>query len=224
MHLPKCTAAVAALSVSACDGLPEQVATQIASLGGSPNATSAGIRTLSLLDGSVRVRSPDGYCIDQGASDAASGFVVLAGCALMSEDVALMPSLDGLITVQFGAADTASVGADEEAFAEFLTSDAGKGVLSLDGSPGSIGTVSTVVDEGIVLARFEDTSGPVFGGTSGPQWRGFVDLNGRLVTVSVLSFDRAPLSRAEGQRLMSVALVELINANDRPNDDETDEN
>lgn len=203
-----CVLALTAFGLVACDGLPDQ----IAALGVASDATSEGIRTLSVLGGDVRVRGPEGYCIDQRASNARRGFAVMAGCALMA-DAAVMPSLDGLITVQFGDSDTASVSGNEEAFAAFLKSEAGQSVLSRDGDAGSITGLTVIADRAGVLARFEDTSETALDGTSGAQWRGFLDIEGRLTTISVLSFDRNTLSRSEGQRLLVVAMAQLSEVN-----------
>lgn len=212
MFVRGCVAAVVAMGLVGCDQV-SRVTDGLASLGAAPDATGEGIRTLSLLNGDARVRGPEGYCIDQGASRARTGFAVMVGCALLSDDAALMPSLDGLITVQFGAPDTASVTGNEDAFASFLASDAGRGILAASGDAAQVEQVSTVSDESGVLARFEDMSGPAFAGTMGAQWRGFMDVNGRLVTVTVLSFERAVLSQSEGERLLSVAMRELTDAN-----------
>ena len=225
MSVRMCVMASAVFGLTGCDrvsGVADVVVDRVSSLGAAPDVTSEGIRTMSLLGGDVRVRGPEGYCIDQGASNARRGFAVLVGCALLSDDAAVMPSLDGLITVQFGDEGTASVVGNEETFAGFLRSDAGRAVLSRDGGATSIEDVSTITDAGVVLARFDDTSGPAFSGTSGAQWRGFADVNGRLATVSVLSFDRAALSRGEGERLLVVALTELAGVN--APDDGTEEN
>ena len=208
-----CVLAVAAFGLIGCDDVSSTIVDGLSSIGAPRDATSEGIRTLSLLGGDVRVRGPEGYCIDQGASNARRGFAVLAGCALLSEDAAVMPRLDGLVTVQIGAAETASITGNEEPFAAFLKTEAGRGVLASTGDLATVPEVATVTDASAVLARFEDTSGPIFPGTSGPQWRGFLDVNGRLVTVSVLSFDRNTLSRSEGERLLVVAMAELIEAN-----------
>lgn len=176
-------------------------------------ATGGGIRTLALLGGDARARGPSAYCVDQRASRARTGFAVLAGCALLSEQAAVMPALSGLLTVQFGPAGTASVSGNEEAFAGFIASEEGRSILARDGNSANIGQVTATVQGGRVLAWFEDRSGPAMAGTSGPQWRGFVDIGGRLVTVTVLSFDHAPLSRAEGQRLLVLTMAELVEAN-----------
>lgn len=208
-----CAAALAMLALTGCEGVTDQVVDQLARIGAPSDATGEGIRTLSLLGGDVRVRGPEGYCIDQGASSARRGFAVMAGCALLSEDAAVMPTLDGLITVQFGDDDTASVAGNEDAFAAFLETEQGRSILSAAGSADDVASVSTVPGDGIVMARFEDTGGPAFEGTTVAQWRGFMDVDSRLVTVTVLSFERAALSRGQGQRLLAVTMAELAEAN-----------
>ena len=139
----------------------------------------------------------------------------------MSDDAAVMPALDGLITVQFGDEGTSSVTGNEDTFAAFLNSDAGRGLLAGDGDVGSVPEVAAIADRAGVLVRFEDTSGPSFDGTSGPQWRGFLDIGGRLATVSVLSFDRNALSRSDGERLLVVTMAELAEVNAPQPDAET---
>lgn len=213
MWVRGCVLAASVLGLVGCSDVADRVTDGLSRIGAPADSTSEGIRTLSLLGGDVRVRGPEGYCIDQGASNARRGFAVLVGCALISEDAEIMPSLDGMITVQFGDAETASVTGNQEAFAAFLKSDAGRGLLAGGGDLATVETVSTVMSGDGVLARFEDTSGPAFVGTTGPRWRGFLDVQDRLVTVSVLSFERDPLSRAQGERLLVVALTELIAAN-----------
>jgi len=180
--------------------------------------TSQGIRTLSLLGGDVRVRGPEGYCVDQAASDARSGFAVIAGCVLLTDDVDLAPVLDGLITVQFGDEETASVNGDEEAFASFLDSDVGRSLLATSGDATDLVDMVSQIEGAAVLIRFEDTSLPAFAGTNGVQWRGFFDVKGRLTTVSVLSFDRAPLTQSQAEQLLVASMNELtaVNSNDQP--------
>lgn len=211
MSVRACILALAAFGLAGCD----DAANGLTGFGPRGDATSQGIRTLALLGGDVRARGPDGYCIDQSASDAGRGFAVLAGCALLSDTASVMPGLDGLVLVQFGAPQTASVTGNEKEFATFLRSDAGRGVLAGDGDFAKVDGVQTSIGESTVHVRFEDVSDPMFHGTSGPQWRGFLDILGRLVTVSVLSFDRNSLSQADGERLLLVAMAELNAVNAR---------
>lgn len=204
---------IALFGLSGCDGVGASLTDGLAAFGPSRDATGEGIRTLALLGGDVRVRGPRGYCVDQRASNGRRGFAVLAGCALLARDASIMPDLPGVITVQFGADNTASVTDNEAAFAAFLKSGAGRALLAGDGDLAQVPEVATIGGAGSVLARFEDSSGPVIPGTGGPQWRGFIDIGGRLVTVSVLSLERAPLSRAQGERLLGITLAELAQVN-----------
>ena len=185
--------------------------------------TSQGIRTLSLLGGDVRVRGPEGYCVDQAASDARSGFAVIAGCVLLTDSADLAPVLDGLITVQFGDEETASVTEQEEAFASFLDSNAGRNLLAASGDAADLVDLVSQIEGSAVLVGFEDTSLPAFAGTNGVQWRGFFDVNGRLTTVSVLSFGRAPFTQMEAEQLLIATMNELtaVNSRDQPLIDES---
>jgi hypothetical protein len=86
-------------------------------------------------------------------------------------------------------------------------------LLAGSGDQAHVSQVATITDQVGVLVRFQDASGPTFRGTVGPQWRGFLDINGRLATISVLSFERRALSRGEGERLLVVAMAELARTN-----------
>jgi len=209
MVLRGCLVSLALFGLTGC----ENISNRVAGLNASANATNEGIRTLAMLDGNVRVRGPEGYCVDQSASDSRNGFAVLAGCALLSETAAVMPQLDGLITVQFGEEDSASVVGNEDVFAAFLASDSGRGILSANGEGTALSDVTTVSDRSGVIVHFNDTAGTGFPGTDSEQWRGFVDVKGRLVTVSVLNFDRNDLSSSERERLLVVAMAQVLEVN-----------
>lgn len=173
--------------------------------------TGDGIRTLALLDGAVRVRGPRGYCVDQSASAASRGFAIMAGCGLLSERAAMMPDRAGLVTVQFGAPGSALVGAGAEDLAEVLRDDAGQGLLSNGEAGVEVGEVQ--VDDTRVMVRFEDHAGAPLPGTTPLVWRGFTDIGDRLVTVSVLAYDRDPLTGEAGRTLLKMALRALKEVN-----------
>ena len=173
--------------------------------------TGDGIRTLSVLDGAVRVRGPRGYCVDQSASVASKGFAIMAGCALLSDRAAMMPDRAGLLTVQFGAPGSALVGAGSNDLAEVLRDDAGQALLASGEDGVEIGKVR--VDDGVVLVRFEDRAGAPIPGTTPTVWRGFTDIGDRLVTVSVLSYERDPLDSEAGRSLLELTLQALAEVN-----------
>jgi len=197
--------ALAALSwLSACD-------LGITLPGFGRGMTGEGLRTLAMLDGAVRVRGPEGYCVDQSASAAPRGFAIMAGCAVLSERAATMPDRAGLVTVQFGAAGSALVGAGAADLAEMLRDDAGQGLLSGGEAGVEVGEVG--VDGTRVMVRFEDHAGAPVPGTTPMVWRGFTDIGDRLVTVSVLAYERDPLTSEAGRALLEEALRALKEAN-----------
>lgn len=194
---------VAGLGLAACDE---------AALGLAGGGSDVGVRTLALYDGSVRAGGPEGYCIDRAASNARRGFAVLAGCALLSAEE-VMPRLDGVIAVQFAEANSAVVRGREADMATFLQSADGRATLSRNGSAEQVAVLFANSRANRVIIAFQDGAGPAMAGTAGPVWRGFMDINGRLVTVSVHSSERKPLEPDDARRLLEIAMVELTGAN-----------
>lgn len=184
------------------------------------------VRSMALLGGDVAVQAPDGYCIDQRSSKARTGFAVMAGCALLSDET-VMPYRDGLITVQFGDPGTASVAGAEQAYRDLLTSASGAQLLSSMGDASSISVDALVSQSNLVSVHFSDSGEPPFDGLEQLEWRAFFDLSDRLCTVTVRGFERAPLSEDAGLALLEQAVRTLQSANppsaDRPADQrETD--
>lgn len=171
-----------------------------------------GIRTLSVLDGAVSVRGPEGYCVDQQSSRAGSGFAVLAGCAVVS-DATMMPTVEGLITVQIGAASSASVTGAEPEMAALLRTTLGAQLLSAASNPASVQVARVDRADGVVVVRFSDATPAATPGLEPSEWRAFLDIRGRLTTISLRGFVRAPIPSEQGLRLLSQAIGALRAAN-----------
>ena len=190
-------AAVLALALlSGCDALNE----------------ARGVRTFALLDGAVNARGPDGFCVDPAASRPDAGFAAMGGCALISA-IALMPQTEGLITVQFGAPASASVAGNEGAVVALLRSAQGAGLLSSSGRPEAIVVSGIDSAPGIVTVRFRDGAPPLAQGLEQTELRAFLDIRGRLATVTVRGFTRAPMTEERGTDLMAQAVAALRAAN-----------
>ncbi len=183
---------------------------------GSPaaarEATARGLRTMSLFDGAVRVRGPEGYCVDAGASSARTGFTVLAACARVSE-APLLPDLDGLLTVQIGEPGSAVVAGNEATLAALLAEEAGRAMLSDSGGATAVQVHETVSEAGLVVVRFADGGARAMEGTEGPGWRAFLDVAGRSAVISLRPFTAVPLTAARGEALIRAAAAALRAAN-----------
>jgi hypothetical protein len=180
--------------------------------GCDPTLDGRGVRTLAVLNGAVSVRGPEGYCVDQQSSRAGSGFAVLAGCAVVS-DAVMMPALEGLITVQIGAAGSAGVLGAEADLVALLRTSQGAQLLSAVGDPASVHIVRVDRADGVVVVRFSDAAPAPTPGLEPLEWRAFLDIKGRLTTISLRGFDRAPIPAEQGLRLLSQAIGALRAAN-----------
>ena len=170
------------------------------------------VRVLSLFDGEIVVQAPDGYCIDPATSRPSDGFAAMAGCALVSSD-AVMPSKDAWITVQTGAPGTAAVAGNEATLRSLLATASGVALLSARGQPTDITVRSLMSRDQVVIVRFIDSAAAPFPGLANDEWRAFLDLHDRLVTVTVRGFARAPLQPDDGLALLEQAVYSLISIN-----------
>jgi hypothetical protein len=172
-------------------------------------------RQLAMLDGSVTVRGPQGYCVDQAASRPASGFAVLGACGLFSGTIA-MPATDGFITVQIGAPESAAVEGSEVALSDILRSRQGATLLSSNGRPQTIFVDQMERSAGLVAVHFSDSAEPMVEGLEQQEWRAFLDISGRLTTVGVRGYLRAPMTSGQGLALLYETVAALRGANAAP--------
>ena len=163
----------------------------------------SGPRQVSVLNGSVHVGAPNGYCISPSASQqAADTAVVLIGRCTAEGSVQA-----ALVTVTIGKPASAGVMlAGTDALAAFFASPAGRRALSRDGHVNDVGVVQTVAKRDALLLHLLDR-------VAGDYWRAITGLNGRLVTVSASGAAGAPLTAAQGRKLVEDTLAALHQAN-----------
>lgn len=184
----------------------------MAALGACVALGTGGVQSLAVAGGAVTVQGPEGYCVDTRVSRPSRGFAALASCALIS-DIAVVPGIEGLITVQVGSAGSAIVEGAEQDLARILRSETGAALLASDGAPSSVVMDRVETSAGLVIVHFTDRAPPAIDGLEQLEWRAFLDINGRLVTIGVRGFQRAPLTPAEGLRLLNRAAYSLRLAN-----------
>lgn len=181
-----------------------------ADLTGLPGS-SAQVTRLALFDGAVVAAGPQGYCIEPRASRPSDGFAVLAGCDVIA-GTGDSNSPNGFVTVQIGSAGS-GLGPDIDGLAALLRSDRGRGLLSQSGQPGDIRVQGTVAVVGGVTVRFTDDAPPPVAGLQQSEWRGFLDIQDRLTTVSVRGLAAAPLGTDDGQGLLQAVMQAMQQVN-----------
>ena len=185
------------LALSACS----EVQNPFAFMGGNPPTT------LALQGGAVVAGGAEGICVDTRSSAPSSGFAVLAPCATLQGTTPTTPVLG---TIQVGAAASASVAQDPEAFAAYVSTQEGSALLSQEGDAKN---VSTHTANNAVIVLFEDTGTPPFPGILAQEARAFLDINDRLVTVAFRGLSSKPISLESVRRVLEDTLTSLRTAN-----------
>jgi len=187
----------AALLLTGCLAIPETGAAP--RLGLSRTAP----KTVSVARGDVVIGGPPGYCIDRGGSRlrGETAFVLLASCASITQNPeAGSPGSPAILTAsvaeQSNAASATEAALDQ--LERFITSSGGRATLARDGQPGSVEILQTHRESRAVLIRLRDSSTNPAPGLEQTYWRGFFDMNGRLLTISVKSFENYPISAGAG--------------------------
>ena len=176
-----------------------------------PRVFSEEVQKVALLGGDVVVNAPIGYCIDESVTQAADGFAVMAPCAVLSETGAA-PKASGLVTIQVGDTGTALVSELGPSMPDFLQSESGRAVLSHTGNVEQITVNKALYNSGHVEVFFDDVGAGVIEGLQSQIWRGFFDHGERLVTVSVRGFAYAPITEAEGYRILTATQKTAIDS------------
>ena len=108
-----------------------------------------------------------------------------------------------LVSVTVGGPASAGVLlAGPDALAKFLTSTAGRRMLSRDGLAGHVVVMQALAAEKSLLLHLKDQ-------TAGEYWRAITAINGRLVTISASGAEGAPLTPDQGLKLVR-GMVELL--------------
>ena len=167
---------------------------------------------LALLGGDFVAVGPDRYCADTAASNPSKGFAIFVACKTLGVEDA-EPAMAGIVTIQVGDAGSAIVADNLAAFAAVLSGDAGAAILARGGDADTIDIQSVEHKADRVSVHFKDEADAHIVGAQHAEWRNFVDVAGRLVTITVRGFDSAPLGEAVGAGLLAQATDAVLVAN-----------
>lgn len=174
---------------------------------------TVGLRTIAVANQSVVIGGPAGYCIDKSASRLRgdTAFVLLGGCAVVSGDDHLAaPHVPGILTA---SVDQRNVSTSDpstlDQLASFVTTEPGRSALARDGRAESVEVLGVLRKDNAVLIHLTDESRFQIPGIEATYWRGLFELNGRLVTASVLGFRDQPLHATEGLATLEAFLERI---------------
>ncbi len=171
-----------------------------------PTDTGVPSRSVTLGDGLVTATTPDGYCVDDIASQPTRDFAVLLPCAVLGIGQT-RPDVVGFATIQVGPTDSGVIVDDVSALRDYLATDDGVRLLSRNSDESDIEILSSQAFDSQVMIYFADAGPPPLAGLQGDEWRAFTAVNGRLVTIGVRGLDVAPLTEGPGATLLKVVLA-----------------
>lgn len=191
-------------ALSACAGLNDAAATRI-----------------SVMDGSVALAAPRGYCVDRTAlRDTTRGaFVLFGSCAALAPgpfSPAPRPRAVLTATVAPPRAGAAPPPTEwTERMTAFVASTDGRRALSRDRTAGSVQILRTRVDDGVFYIRLRDSSA-----TAGPRvapdyWRAILDIDRHMITLSILALEDASIDAATGESVIRI-FAKRVRAANRP--------
>ncbi|WP_300519621.1 hypothetical protein [Aliiroseovarius sp.] len=191
------------------------------SLGGTQGARAA--QSMMVAGGTLRVKGPEGYCVDTGASRTgeADGFVLLGSCRAISHHPRdPHPERPMVLTVAVSAragqapADPEAPPARDLAGLEtYLRSDTGRQALSRTGDADSVQIARALQQDGVLYLHITDDSPNPMGAVTGAYWRAFFDLRGAAVSVTVTALASQPVDEGTALAQIQRAVAALRAAN-----------
>lgn len=169
-------------------GLSGCLASNLPGLGTGSSAPRDVTRTVTLYDGDVVVRGPQGYCIDRKSlrNRAGQGFVMLASCEALSgvRGDGVEPVIMTL-TVLPGQADATRPSA-----------------AAVAGSLPGVQVLDTVEEDDISLVHFASGGDQALAGKDPRHWRGAMAVNGHLIGLALYGRQGSAMAGTEGKGLL----------------------
>jgi len=174
---------------------------------------------IAVSERAVVVGGPPGYCIDPSASqDGVKAFVLLGSCASIARDPdAKKPEIPGIMTVVVSSdpATVQAIASRQPILPDYFLSEPGRVALSRSGRADTVRVFDVRTADDVLYIRLRDTSAGKLPGMSDDYWRALLDVNGRLVTISVIGFDERPMTPDEGFALVRAAAGRVLSESAR---------
>lgn len=155
----------------------------------------------------VNIAGPAGYCVDPAGSNTL--FVLLGACdSLFGVD--LRPVHYAVLSAAVSEADSPAPMAD---YATFFTSDLGHAALSRDGDSNTVSVLTSEIINDVLFLQIRDTSAINADSLAPDYWRALLRVDGRIVTLNVMSSNARELSASDGQSKLSDFVVSVQRAN-----------
>lgn len=182
-----------------------------ASAVGGDTSPLPGETHLPVLEDTVVISAPLGYCIDQLASLAgqSAAFVLMASCRSVTGDSrAAQPHVPGLLSASVDGRDDDFPTQSE--LARFFSSSNGRAALSRSGDPESMEVGVVYSRDGVLYLHASELGDDAAMG--GHSWRAVFELNGRMVTATLRDLADHPIPQSEGFQTVEHFVARIVAA------------
>lgn len=181
-------------------------------------APSTAPEQISVSSKEVTIAGPHGFCVDptETKDKAKSAFVLLGSCAAISNTSHLPePFVPAILMASVSRkTDSAPIATSMDALTRFFKSEAGRAALSRDGKAGTVEVIETLGRDGAFYIHARDTSTGTLSGAGDEYWRALFNVNGRIVSASVVGLEEFPISKSEGFDTLGAFADRIKSVND----------
>ncbi|HEU0220599.1 MAG TPA: hypothetical protein VFR34_00095 [Paracoccaceae bacterium] len=160
---------------------------------------------------SVNVVPPEGFCVaaDSVKTSSQSVFVLIGGCGNAETAELLTASVSSAPLFAAGSAPDE----DLDRLEEFVGSEHGLALVSRSGEAGKLRILETHREGEALILFVEDSGQPIIPNASPRFWRAFLELGGRMVSLSASTFNDRPTEERTMLSLLRRFIAALRQAN-----------
>lgn len=169
------------------------------------SGSTKGQTSMRLAESDFVVSAPEGFCVDPASvkDTAQAGFVLMADCAaLRGKKRKVDQSRSVLLTVAISEPLESSGSVTPQALEQFFDTPQGRTTLSRAGDASTVSASMETVRGDTLILHVRDSSPANIDGLARDDWRAFVVINDRLVTLTAASFLGASAANPSAKTLM----------------------
>ncbi len=150
----------------------------------------------------VLIAGPKGFCIDptETRDTGDSAFVLLGSCAAIANSRNKPhPKVPAILTATVSR-KTANppITSSMPALTDYFATKAGRAALSRDGNADTVEVLKTLDKNGVFYIHARDSSSDTLAGAADDYWRALFDVNGRIISASVIGLREHPIPPEKG--------------------------
>lgn len=146
----------------------------------------------------ITIAAPAGFCVDARSTSVTStgAFVLLGDCVLLGKGAPAesRPTVGAALTASVSSGGLGDGGPATQSLADlerYVRTPRGRALVGRGGEPDRVRILATETRAGVLYVLVEDRGAQPITGADPRFWRGFLEVNGRLLGISEIGFDGA---------------------------------